>query len=316
MISVIIPTYNRSSLLDKTLNSIVAQNLESNAFEVIVVDNGSTDNTRNVIDHYDQHLNIRYVFEKMPGLHSGRHRGLREAKGDILVYADDDIEALDTWLDGIRASFSDPHVGLVGGKNIGNYEVEPPAWLNNFWVTVPEGKYITYFSLLDFGEDTITVDPHYVFGCNFAVRKSIVIDARGFHPDGMPQSELKYRGDGETYVANHVVRMGYKAIYNPKASVLHWVPASRMNMDYLVKRSFMEGITQSYSDTRKKRFEPHASAPGIKMLSRIKQVIKFMLSTADEKKIRTSFLQGYSFHQHEMKKDPNLLNWVLRDSYL
>ena len=314
MISVVIPTLNRSKLLEKTLESLTQQTTNSPEFEVLVIDNGSTDSTQQIVANFSQWLDIRCILEVRPGLHEGRHRGMRESRGDILAFADDDIQALPTWIQGIAESFGDPKVGLVGGKNLPDYESTPPEWLDHHWTTVREGKFMTYFSVLDFGDQTRFIDPLYVFGCNFSVRKNIVADAKGFHPDGMPQSLIKFRGDGESHVARHVARMGYTSLYNPKASVRHWVPSSRMNMEYLIKRAFAEGISQSYTDTRDRYL--HKKEKKLTLLSRLKNSLRVRLLSENERRIRASFEEGYKYHQNELAKDKGLLAWVLRETYM
>jgi glycosyltransferase involved in cell wall biosynthesis len=118
-LSVIIPTRNRANYLKNAFESIKNQSLPSNEYEVIVVDNGSTDNTKQIVEEFNSNVqNIRYFFDATPGLHIGRHIGLKESQSDILVYADDDIEAFPTWLEGIWESFQDNNVALVGGKNL------------------------------------------------------------------------------------------------------------------------------------------------------------------------------------------------------
>ena len=133
-LSVIIPTMNRANVLERALQSIVKQSLSNQAYEVIVVDNGSTDDTKAIVNNFDEHIeNLVYIYDENPGLHVGRHRGLLAAKADILVYADDDIEALPTWLEGILESFENQSVVLVGGKNIPNFESTPPDWILEMW---------------------------------------------------------------------------------------------------------------------------------------------------------------------------------------
>lgn len=253
-LSVIIPTRNRSELLKKTLSSILSQTMSLDDFEVIVVDNGSTDNTRYIVESFnDQIKNLRYCFDKTPGLHVGRHRGLKESKSDILVYADDDIEAFPEWLEGIWESFLDQSVALVGGKNLPQWEEEPPYWIYEMWMNVNEyGHALGHLSILDFGDKIIEIDPGYVWGCNFSIRKSVLLNAGGFHPDAFPQDMIMYRGDGETYISDYIRKSGLKALYNPKASVYHLVPRARMTIDYFCKRSFNQGISNSYSEIRNK----------------------------------------------------------------
>ena len=255
-LSVIIPTRNRSVLLDKTLQSISAQTFSADRFEVIIVDNGSTDETPAIANRYRGTLkNLKYFYEANPGLHVGRHCGLRESQGSILTYADDDIEAFPTWIEGIYESFLQEDVGIVGGKDVPLYEAPPPAWVNDLWEINSYGKFMSYFSLLDFGDKVMEIDPDFVFGCNFSIRKSLLTQIGGFHPDGVPDSQLKYRGDGETHVGRQVSKLGYKTMYNPKASVNHWVPKSRMNLSYIKKRAFMSGISQSYTNSRMELIE-------------------------------------------------------------
>lgn len=93
-VSVIVPTHNRASLLNKTLNSLLNQTFSPQHFEVIIVDNGSTDNTESICKEFQKKFtNYVYIYDKKPGLHVGRHAGLKAAKGTILVFIDDDIQA-------------------------------------------------------------------------------------------------------------------------------------------------------------------------------------------------------------------------------
>ena len=92
---------------------------------------------------------------------------------------------------------------------------------------------------MDFGDKIKEINPSYVFGCNFSIRKNILLEAGGFHPDGMPQEIIKYRGDGESYVSKYIEKNGYKTIYNPKASVYHLASTDRMTKKYFAKRAFV-----------------------------------------------------------------------------
>lgn len=305
-LSVIIPTVNRGGLLDKALDSIAKQTLDQNLFEVIVVDNGSTDSTELIVNSFMGKIkNLVYIYDKNPGLHVGRHRGLFAAKADILVYGDDDIEATPTWLEGVIESFEDEKVALVGGKNLPKFEVEPPQWIKCLW---EKDKKIEYLSIIDLGEQKKEISPAFVFGCNFSIRKSVLQEAKGFHPDGMPKNLIKYRGDGETYVAKFIQNRGYKALYNPKASVYHFVPKERMTKDYFKMRAFLEGISQSYTDIRY----------GNKTLNLMKEKIKIFMKDVlgRDVEIYKSYIKGYEYHQNEIKRDRKLLIWVMKDSYL
>ena len=134
--SIIVPTRNRADQLIFAIKSFMVQDIPCHDYEILVVDNGSNDNTQKVTEDMitsKSGHNIRYLFEPEPGLLSGRHRGSFEAKGEILIFVDDDVEAVSVWLSAIIEAFNDPRVHLVGGPSLPKFEVAPPAWLSKFW---------------------------------------------------------------------------------------------------------------------------------------------------------------------------------------
>jgi glycosyltransferase involved in cell wall biosynthesis len=339
-LSVIIPTRDRANCLKGVLSSLTVQTYPPKCFEVLIVDNGSKDNTKEIFDFYSSSiLNLHYYYDDRPGLHVGRHVGLREAKGDILVYADDDIEATQMWLEGIAESFNDKEVVLVGGKILPKYEVAPPDWIIRMWKEDENGNRILgYLSLLDLGDEVKEINPNYVFGCNFSIRKSTLLEAGGFHPDAMPQELIKYRGDGESHVSRFILSNGYKTIYNPKASVYHMVPSSRMTEEYFCRRAFNEGISYSYTELRNKFLRKDGTIKRYNAISFYYQQLKTMtiielfktsvqkiinilgvnLYNSHEyinKMIDKSFKHGKKIHNKEVKNDPKLLEWVLKSNY-
>ncbi len=98
-ISVIVSTYNNVSLLTRCMAGLINQTLSKSKYEIIVVDNNSTDNTKDIIKKAKKKYKIiNYFFEKNQGLHNARHRGANEATGNILSFSDDDIIADKNWL--------------------------------------------------------------------------------------------------------------------------------------------------------------------------------------------------------------------------
>jgi glycosyltransferase involved in cell wall biosynthesis len=142
-----------------------------NKFEVIICDNNSSDSTFEVAERYkNSFLNFSYIKTQSPGLHVGRNVGYKAAKGDILVYCDDDILPLPTWLDAILDSFKDDDVMLVGGNNLPNWEIEPTDWALEMWEPNSNGeRVIGCFSLIHLGDQKKEISPFQVFGCNFSV---------------------------------------------------------------------------------------------------------------------------------------------------
>lgn len=320
-LSIIIPTRNRAPQLELAIKSLMMQTHPEDDFEIIIVDNGSTDQTRAVVELYQSELpNLVYTYEPSPGLHVGRHIGLELSKGEILVYADDDIEAFPTWLEGIVESFQVPEVVLVGGNNLPKYEISPPSWIEEFWLDTPYGKANGTFSILDFGDQRKVISPHYIWGCNFSIRKEILIEIGGFHPDGMPDEFLKYRGDGETSISQEILKRGYISMFNPRASIFHFIPAKRMTREYIMRRGYIQGISDSYTLIRKNKRIPfvHMKKEYIRYViyrtqKWLKQIANRTESLHDV--YRIGWWAGYQFHQNEATTDKQLLAWILQENY-
>ena len=329
MISVIIPTRNRAAVLEEALDSIAEQRLRPDAYEVIVVDNGSTDNTPDVVAAAEAKLpNMRYILEQEPGLHAGRHRGLQEASGELLTFADDDIEALPSWLESVLEGFSDPHVVMVGGNNLPRFLEPPPRWLRLLWEKPNLGGHaIPALSILELPGGARSCNPMYVWGCNFSIRKSALLAAGGFHPDSLPQELILFRGDGETHVSRYVMQSGGKCLFHPGVSVYHKVSPERMSISYFRKRAFNQGISDSYSELRGKYFDHHGRGRftrlgGVNRRVRklYRQVRSACMRDQDLKLLftesATGYEEGFSCHQHAFATDHEIHDWVLKPCYL
>lgn len=320
-LSVIIPTRNRSSYLLRTLDSITKQTLNQEYFEVIVIDNGSTDDTKEIISRFNAAIkNLSYYYDETPGLHVGRHRGFMLANSDILVYADDDIIAFPSWLEAIVNTFQDSSVALVGGKNLPKFETTPPFWILEKWYKLCEfGHCMFELSIVDFGDKLIEISPNYVFGCNFSIRKQILIETNGFHPDGMPFDRIAFRGDGEAFVSKYIKQKGLKTIYNPEASVFHMVTNDRMTLDYFKKRAFCEGVEMSYASKRyyvKRNFIHRALSMAYKSIKTLFDKNENELITDIDKHISLSRQIGFNYHTDMYNSNKELRDWVHKDNYI
>jgi glycosyltransferase involved in cell wall biosynthesis len=316
LISVIIPTLNRYEYLTQAVESSLNQSLRSDSYEIIVVDNGSVDKTAAVVEEINKRndFRIKYIYEPAPGLHNGRHRGAKKAKGDILVFADDDIIATQGWLRAIQETFKDPAVALVGGKILPKWEGDVPDWIDLFNTVNEYGWTIGHLSLLDFGDSRKQIPAGYVYGCNFSIRKSVLYECGGFHPDAMPQKLIKYRGDGETALSRAIEGKCYKVIYEPKATVYHCVPRSRLTLDYFCQRAFNQGVSDSYTEIRRNSGVRGATGKsgrgGI-----INRLIRIVREKPVQKKVRASYLEGKEFHRKSVEADPEILSYVMRETY-
>ena len=329
--SIIIPTYNRAKILHKCLKHIYELENPSGNCEVLVMDNNSTDNTEEVIKTYKEKLpQLKYFLTTSPGLHIGRNLGYEKASGEILCYIDDDSFVSKGWLKGIEKAFLDPEVILVGGPCLPKYESNPPKWINKLWNKIGYGKSLGYLSLIDCGEKAKEISAFYILGCNFIVRKEILLQLEGFHPDGMPMDLVLYRGDGESYVSRRIIEMNALVKYEPEVMIHHFIPTSRMNFKYFCTRSFYQGISYSFRVVRQKYglyskipIEVYLRKNEINIFNRLYSKCENFIHLIDPRKIarmkreiKKKYKLGYLYHQNTIKENSKLLEWVLRKNYL
>ena len=116
-ISVVVITFNRCESLRETLESLTMQTRLPN--EVVVVDNNSKDKTLDVTLSFRDKLPVKYIMESKRGIPFARNTGIKNCKGDIIAFIDDDCMAIPQWLELIEKHFiRDPYIGIVGGETI------------------------------------------------------------------------------------------------------------------------------------------------------------------------------------------------------
>jgi glycosyltransferase involved in cell wall biosynthesis len=325
--SIVVPTRNRAEVLRLCLESFVRQTLPPERFQVIVVDNGSTDKTWDVASSFADRLSLTLLYEPEPGLHVGRHAGWRAARSDVLMFCDDDIEADPGWVEAVVRRFADPQVAMVGGNNRPGWQGELPLWLRLWWgCPVGHGSALPALSVLDFGMQAIDIDPGWIWGCNFSVRAAVLKEARGFHPDGVPKERLRWRGDGETHVSDFVRDSGLRAVFDPAASVTHRVDAVRMTPGYFEQRAFAQGVSDSYTAIRRRGalgrefrhwLTPYLNAWRDRGIARSAGAgLSVVQLRSVLHAVRHAYRRGVSFHRAEVRRDPALLAWVLKEDYL
>lgn len=326
--TVAMPTYRRLDTALAALDSVLAQQTAV-AYEVLVLDNAVDPELERAVAQRRQHSRVplRYIPVPVVGLHNGRHTAADCAAGELLFYIDDDIIADPHWLDGLAEAFSDPAVQLATGPVLPDYEVQPPAWLDGFWHHPGPGqRWCGQLSLLDLGDEPQQIDARLVFGANFAIRRETLFELGGFHPDSLPWSQRRYRGDGETAVSDAASERGMRAVYHPAAKVRHRVPAERLTHDYFERRAFLQGISDSFSDWRR-GVDAHAvdQAPqglirGLRQ--RWRRVRRGLRDNRIDptlgplrQRMQSSQREGYRYHRQMIADDPGVRQWVERENY-
>jgi len=328
-ISVVVPTRNRAVALRRLIPSLQRCDADGLSWELIIVDNGSSDDTSAVCRAAAKSFGagqLRYVEERVPGLHAGRHRGAREAASGVVAYLDDDVEVSPAWLRGFTESFADPEIEMVGGPVLPRYRADPPAWVASTWKRRPDGTvWCGYLGLLKSGDVDHEIEPWFVWGGNMAIRRETLLRLRGFHPDGMPWELRRYRGDGETGLSLKATKAGVRAWHCPRAVVYHDVAAERLTKDYFFKRSFLQGISDSFTAVRAQGgpVPPSHESPKSRIRSRMSRWLRHFdwssqgaIDATLRAQLRAAQQKGFQYHQREIASDPALLAWVLREDFL
>ncbi len=235
-ISVAICTWNRSQLLQRTLERLCELDADDRySWELVLVDNNSTDDTSQVIDRFADDLPLRAVRETKQGHSWSRNRAIAESTGDYIVWTDNDVLVCPQWLSAYYDAFSaEPQVAFFGGA------IDPvfdppgrPDWLESTW-----GKCHPVYAARDLGRTPVELNENRLpYGANFAVR----LDVQREHLFDPTLGRVKsgMMGEDETHVLRRIVRSGGKGRWVPDARVQHIVPADRATEKYV--RSYFVG---------------------------------------------------------------------------
>ena len=240
-ITVIMCTYNRCQGLAKTLESVATLTLpDSVRWEVLVVDNNSNDNTRDVVKDFSLRCpgRFRYVFEPQPGKSFALNTGVREARGDVLAFLDDDVTVEATWLRELTASLGNGEWAGAGGRILPSERVSPPPWLG---LEEPYDLSGPLIGLFDFGMTPGRLDqPPY--GSNMAFRKDILTKYGLFRTDLGPSPNPKIPHNNEdTEFGRRLLAAGERLRYEPSAVVYHPILQNRLQKSYFLGWFFEYG---------------------------------------------------------------------------
>ncbi len=239
-ISAVIVTLNRADYLRLSLKSLVDQTLPTEHYEIIVVDNGSTDDTRRVVcEEYADTPNLRYISEPVPGANRARNRGWRAAHGAYVAYLDDDAIAYPQWLEKIVDAFenTEPRPGCVGGRIEPIWERPRPGWLSDGLI-----GYVSAFDL--YKVPTVLADPHRLISANIAFRRYLLETVREFD-ESLGRRGTKLLSMDEDSVQTDLMAKGFACLYHPDIAVRHHVHAARLTQGWLIRRAYWQGISQA-----------------------------------------------------------------------
>ena len=241
MLTVIICTYNRAKYIGNLLESIAANDLSKAEYEILLVDNNCTDNTREVCKAFaaaHSDVQFRYTVEPEQGLSAARNRGIKEAKGEFLAYIDDDA-LVDTWY--LRTIYeymgAHPEISAVGGPIIPLYETHEPEWMTRYTKELLCGY-------LYFGDQERTFPgERYPGGGNAAYRAEV------FQQVGLFNTELGRKGNSlmgaeEKDIFDKMKAHKMRFMYLPQMILHHIIPQKKLERDYFDRLTCQIGISE------------------------------------------------------------------------
>jgi glucosyl-dolichyl phosphate glucuronosyltransferase len=231
-VTVIIATYNRADMLPGALESVLAQDAGGVRYEVIVVDNNSPDQTREVVESIIARRspsapNLRYLFEGQQGVAHARNTAIGFARAPIIAFTDDDVRVAPDWVAMIKRSFDEhPEIDCIGGKVLPIWRAEPPAWLTH--------KHWSPLALTDYGETFIRTNtewPRCLVTANASFRREV------FDRIGLFEPACQRVKDGIGSTEDHELQIrfwnaGGQGLYDPRLVVHADVQPERMTKTY------------------------------------------------------------------------------------
>jgi glucosyl-dolichyl phosphate glucuronosyltransferase len=237
MVTVVICTYNRCEMLTKALESVAASILPTSfEWEVLVVDNNSTDQTRVVVEGFCQQQpgRFRYMREPRQGVSYARNAGIRMSRGDVLAFMDDDVTVDPEWLKNLTAPLYGGDWAGVGGRIFPEWKSQAPRWL-----PVERPYALAPFVSFDFGSEPRPLDQP-PFGASMAFRKEVFQKYGGFRTD-LGRCAYELRSNEDTEFGHRLLAGGERLRYEPSAVMYHPVPEARVRKRYLLGWWFGKG---------------------------------------------------------------------------
>lgn len=286
LISAIICTHNRDNYLGAAIDSLLAQDFPG-SFEVVVVDNASKDNTREVVEARLPNPKLEYVYEPITGLSVARNTGAKTASAEILAYLDDDAVASSQWLRVLYEAYqSNNKLAIAGGKVtlIWPEDINPPKWLS-----VELSGNLGYY---DLGNSVVYIDQPGLTprGLNYSIRRTFLEQIGGFDIN-LGRVGKKLLSNEELYTTELALKQGWQVAYLPEALVAHNVAPERVKPSWFIERGWWQGVSECYR-------EQLAGKAGLSQLSRggeriIRGIYKSLKNITDPAKGFDNFVYAY-----------------------
>jgi len=240
VISVIVATHSRRRLLARTLDALASQDVGREAFEIVVVDNASTDDTAAFVSAFARRPGVPrtiLLHERRAGKTYAVNAGLSVARGNVLAFTDDDVLPEPQWLGALARALEDTGADFAVGRIRPLWEAEPPEWVGPALHGV--------LAIPDNGPDRLPItagmkNPVMALAGNLAVTRRVFETVGTWRTDlGKELGTLRSGEDHEFFL--RMLRAGLRGVYEPTACVAHLVPASRLQRGYFRRWLYENG---------------------------------------------------------------------------
>lgn len=232
--TVLICTHNREAWLGQAIDSVLKTTSHEIDYEILIVDNASTDGTKALVEPYLGQNPVRYIYEPKLGLSNARNTGNANAFGEFVVYLDDDGEAAPGWLEGFLKAFEQhPEASGVGGRIVPKFHGKEPAWMFE--------KSMRFYGAYDLGDAVATCE--WVPGGNAAWRLSVIEAAGGFDPNFGRVGDSPALGSEESALIKKVMDSGGVFYYTPYALMYHHIVPEKLKLKWIMTRYYGQGVT-------------------------------------------------------------------------
>ncbi|MGO9599390.1 MAG: glycosyltransferase family A protein [Isosphaeraceae bacterium] len=230
-ISIAVATHNRAEELGHTLASLSGLIAEDQEYEILIIDNASTDQTLEVVGKFLPRFGgrLRYIFEERLGLSHARNRAIAEARCEIIGFLDDDVDIEPHWVERMTEAFGSGDLAAVGGRAVLAYSVPRPAWLDEV------GECL--LTKVDLGTVRRLAQADELYGLNLCIRKDW-IDRVGWFRTDLGRIGDCLLSSEEEELLNRIVAVGGVLLYEPEAVVAHRVPANRLRRRWFLSRTY------------------------------------------------------------------------------
>ena len=247
VLDVILPTFNREALLERTLDSLAAAPApEGLDVRILVVDNASTDGTRELVKSQANRFGgrLHYLFEATPGKPFALNAGIAATDGDLIGLIDDDEEVASDWFACIGRYFTSEsdRLDFIGGKCLPLWSAPRPAWLGC--------GYLGVIGWVDPGPQPMAMDDSYpgiLMGGNAVIRRT-ALERAGPYSTALNRTGTRLLGCEDEDMYHRLLALGARGRYEPDLVIYHHVPAARLSKRYFRRWCFWRGVSLGVMD--------------------------------------------------------------------